>query len=129
MSELIAPRQLSVLLLEDQVVILLAAEDALIAGGYLVKSATSTLEALRLLDEYSFDAAVLDIGMQFGDSSRVAEALEQRGAPFLFSTASNEPLDGFTGVRVLSKPFRDEALLAAIASVISEARPPTSHVT
>ena len=109
--------QLRVLVLEDEGLILMDVEDLLRGEGYRVSGAGSTRSALALMDDVVFDLAVLDVGMQTGNSRAVAAALAARNIPFIFCSGTDGPLDGFEDIPVVGKPYREGELLAALRSV------------
>ena len=116
----IAPVALKVLVLEDEALILLDIETTLANAHYEVRTAATGREALALLDAHAFDAAVIDVGLQTGNSLAVADALLKRAIPFVFSSGTNDPIPvEFANVPLISKPFADQELLALVGSVLA----------
>lgn len=110
---------LKVLAVEDEAVILLSIETLLTEASYLVSTASSAREALALLDVYSFQAAVLDLGLIDGTTFTVAAALTMRRIPFVFCTGMNTPIpSAYIDVPVVDKPFTDRQLLDALGQVL-----------
>lgn len=110
----------SVLHLEDEAIIAidLAAilEDFGVAN---VVHAANCEDALTALEQTRFDAAILDIKINQGDSRAVAELLLQRGIPFIFYSGS-APAEWAEQIDVpwVSKPAIQEAVLNALRSQI-----------
>ena len=107
-----------VLLVEDIDLVAMQIEDMLLEGGCeavtVVGSVAQALEAARTED---LDAAVLDINVRGGNTFRVADELQSRGVPFVFSTGDGERYlpDRFDAAPHVSKPFEAEELWAALA--------------
>jgi DNA-binding response OmpR family regulator len=110
---------LRALVLEDEPLIQMDIEGLLTDAGYLVRSTSTRAAALALLDTEVFDVAVLDIGLPDGDGSVVASAFVARNIPFIFSSGKDAVPQGFEGVPLVEKPFRDGALLDALRSVLA----------
>jgi len=75
--------------------------------------------SLRLLDQGSLDGALLDINLAGTLSFPLAEALKERGVPFVFLTGYDEGTlfpPEFRAVRRISKPF-DRKELAEVIEV------------
>ncbi|GLK76765.1 signal transduction histidine kinase [Methylopila jiangsuensis] len=109
---------LSVLLVEDQLLIAMNVEELLAKRGALsISTSASAAEALRKLETFRPDVAVLDVNLGAGTSLPVAEALALRGVPFIFATGYGDrsmiPPD-FSHVPVVRKPYEADALIAAI---------------
>jgi DNA-binding response OmpR family regulator len=76
-----------VLVVEDEALIALDIETALKSGGCEVLGPVGTLaEAARLAADTTLDAAVLDINLGNEKVFSVADALAERGVPFVFLT-------------------------------------------
>jgi CheY-like chemotaxis protein len=104
-----AGRRLRILLVEDEPIIAMTAEDMLDAIGCEVVASAATLEeALAASARGGFDVAMLDINLNGVASLPVADALEQAGTPFIFTT-------GYGVVPLVAKPYRIVDLQAALA--------------
>lgn len=106
-----------VLVVEDEFAVLLLLEDMLSELGCEVAGTASRLrEAIRMANESSFDAAVLDVNINGEPINPVAEILAARGVPMVFSTGyGRDGMDPRWRSRpVLQKPYRVEELAAAI---------------
>lgn len=111
-----------VLLVEDESLVSMLAEDVLQEAGCDVRLAMRLADALRIATEAELDVAVLDVNLGGGDTSYpVAEVLAERGVPFLFATGYDwAGIDQrFQNCRWLQKPYAPRALLQEIAAAAS----------
>lgn len=111
----------TVLLLEDQLVIALDAEEMLMSIGIpnVITLATAE-EALRQITRVLPDMAVLDVNLGSGTSIPVAEEFFSRGVPFVFATGYGDSVmipDKLRSVPVVRKPYSAEALKSALQQV------------
>ncbi|WP_428030589.1 HWE histidine kinase domain-containing protein [Ancylobacter sp.] len=117
--------EFGVLLVEDQMLIAMDVEMMLNdAGIENVVTAPSVAEAMRRLQEFTPDLAVLDVNLGAGTSAPVAEELQRLGVPFIFATGYGDRSmipKGCEGVPVLPKPYESEPLLKALRELL-EAR-------
>lgn len=99
----------SILVVEDEPLIAMMLEDFLDALGYGLAASVDDVEnALAQVEQGGFDAALLDVNLRDGQTSwPIAEALQQRGFPFVIATggSSDGVPDRFAQVPVLSKPY------------------------
>lgn len=111
-----------VLLLEDNMLIALEAEDMLRALGADEVLVASTLrDAEQLIDAHAIDFAMLDINIGGDTSFDLATKLAGRGTPFIFASGYGEELalerrDG--SEVILQKPYERQHLARAIAQVL-----------
>lgn len=112
---------MTVLLVEDSMIIALDAEDVLkTLGAASVVTAANIGRALAALDVHAFDLAVLDVNLGAENSTPVAEHLTKAGIPFIFATGYGDGagfLRDYTGVPVVNKPYGASHLTAALASL------------
>jgi len=108
----------AVMLVEDNMIIAMDGEDALRElGGAMVHTAASVRRAMALLDEEPIGFAVLDFNLGNENSIPVAEALKDRGIPFLFASGYGDGLelpDALTGTGIVKKPYDIGSLARAI---------------
>ncbi|BAU88780.1 response regulator receiver modulated GAF sensor protein [Methylorubrum populi] len=107
----------TVLVVEDNMIIALEAEEVLTAlGASAVDMAASVREALRLIEASRPDRAVLDVNLGSETSVPVARRLAELGIPFAFATGYGEsfkvPPD-LGDVPVVKKPYGADELLRA----------------
>ena len=117
------PRGRLVLVVEDEFLIAMYLEVLLERHGWRVLGpAASVAEALRLLDDGSApDVALLDVNLRGELVAPVAEALENRGVPFVLASAYDRPdrmAEALAGAANVGKPFDEERLLAALAHAV-----------
>ncbi|WP_299829451.1 HWE histidine kinase domain-containing protein [uncultured Roseobacter sp.] len=110
------------LLLEDNYVVSLDTARVLEAVGFeTVETALNVQDALAKLDRLNPGIAILDINLTAGLTSEpVAEALAERGIPFIFVTGYGDTmkLGGmFASSPVLKKPVREDELRSVLAEI------------
>jgi len=118
-------RAATVLLLEDQFLIALDAEDMLkhIGAGSVVTVSTAE-EALNAIISQQPDIAVLDVNLGSETSIDVAEELLRRGVPFVFATGYGDTAmiaDQMRAVPIVRKPYSAVSLKSAIERVFDQA--------
>jgi light-regulated signal transduction histidine kinase (bacteriophytochrome) len=108
---------LRVLLLEDNLIVALEAEDLLRALGAASTSAVSSIAgAIGLCESNSFDFAVLDINLGFETSLDFAERLRRAKVPFVFASGYGEQsVSDETRISelIVSKPYDRDSLSSA----------------
>ncbi|HEY5071023.1 MAG TPA: HWE histidine kinase domain-containing protein [Caulobacteraceae bacterium] len=116
-------RGVTVLIVEDAVLLALELEAGLTeAGALVVGTAADLAEAERML-ALSFDVAVLDANLNGEAVTPVATALRARGTPFIFATGYGEPCqapDGFEAP-VVRKPYNVHQIAAALQHALGRA--------
>jgi len=118
-----------ILLVEDEPLVLLVAQDALAAGGYVVAPATSGAEALDMLESQHEELAgiVTDIRLGAGPSGwDIAKRARELRAdlPIVYATGDSAhewPVHGVPSSAVVQKPYAGAQLLTAISSLITAA--------
>lgn len=126
MGRLLSRRR--VLVVEDEMMILMMIESMLASLGCESVSVAATVDqALALIDEEEFDAAMLDVNLNGVQSHPVAAALAAHGVPFVFSTGYSDHgvTDGYGDRPVLKKPFHYEELAAVLGPLLE---PPLAPV-
>jgi CheY-like chemotaxis protein len=109
---------LRILLVEDEIMVALLLEDMLSELGHAVIGPVSRIDkAVEMAQEETLDLAILDVNLDGKEVYPVAEALDARGIPFVFSTGyGNGGLHAAYRDRpTLSKPFLRRDLLQALA--------------
>ena len=115
-----------VLVVEDEFLIAAALCDMLQDSGAVVVGPAATVDqAMQLLQENPVDAALLDMNLNGQWSDPVAEDLQERRTPFVFTTGygANARADRF-GVRTVSKPYSWEEIEQQLALSMEEASLP-----
>lgn len=101
-----------ILVVEDEFLIASVLCDMLEDSGAVVLGPAATVaEAMQLLHENPVDAALLDMNLNGQWSDPVAEDLQARRIPFVFTTGygTNSRTEKF-GVRTVSKPYSFEEI-------------------
>jgi light-regulated signal transduction histidine kinase (bacteriophytochrome)/CheY-like chemotaxis protein len=109
---------LSVLLLEDNLIIALEGEQILLdLGAAVVHTASSVARAESILTKEHVDFAVLDINIGRHSSLQFADSLNRAGIPFVFASGYGDEanLGGLHQSAVtVTKPYTAETLAAAL---------------
>jgi CheY-like chemotaxis protein len=99
-----------ILLVEDEAIVSMILEDMLVELGCEIVGPASRLDqALDMLDSESFEAVVLDLNLNGVPTYPVADALAERGVPFLFSTGYNNLKNVYKNLPTLHKPYGTSA--------------------
>jgi CheY-like chemotaxis protein len=120
-----------VLVVEDEMLVLMALEDMIADLGCTAVSVAGNIEkALDLIATKVFDLATLDVNLNGQRSYSIAKALSDRGVPFAFSTGYGEHGvgEGYGGRPVLSKPYTCPQLVKVLNALMAERRDPTAAV-
>lgn len=106
------PPRRRILVVEDEIELSGLLKAILTDEAYAVEQAYSVSDALHLLDEDTFDAAVLDVELRDGMVFAVADALKARRIPYMFLSAVYKGVvPAVHGrVRFVSKPYQLEEL-------------------
>lgn len=120
MSNLFTDRR--ILVVEDEMLVLLGIEMALEdLGCPAIFAAANVAEALAMLAEQTFDAAIVDVNLAGEKSYPIADKLLQLGVPFAFSTGYGDhgrrvDLDDWP---VLRKPYLRADLVAVLTQLLA----------
>ncbi len=111
------------LVLEDNMIIALDAEELLVdLGLQAVRVAATNEEAAALIEAEHFDLAVLDFNLGDQTSLPTAKLLQSKGTPVIFATGYGDVpdlLDRVKGAPVIQKPYASDELSRALRSVLS----------
>ena len=113
--------QVELLLVEDQMLIAADVESILAEYGLTkVTTTPSVTEALRRLEHFTPNIAILDVNLGSGTSVPVAQELLRRGIPFVFATGYSDraTIPDHIDVPVLRKPYEASALIRAITRIL-----------
>lgn len=107
---------MTLLLLEDQALIVMDIADALERAGFAVVALPSVSQAEAWLNEHTPQAAIVDCFLGDGSSACVVERLRSLQVPVIIYTGvSQEELDpAFKGLELHAKPAAAQDLIAAI---------------
>ena len=106
-----------VLVVEDEAIIAMTAEDMLDELGCSAVTVASTLaEALAAVEKGGYDLVLLDINLNGVLSLPVAARLKEAGLPFIFTTGYGAAghNEGYEDVPLVTKPYQLKDLAAAI---------------
>ena len=116
---------LRILVVEDESLVAMLIEDILVDIGCIVADIASRLEeAVSKASSLVLDAAILDVNLDGFQTYPVAEVLERRRIPFVFSTgygATGIP-EAFQDVPIVGKPFQQEDLKRALTLALASRR-------
>jgi DNA-binding response OmpR family regulator len=89
------------------------------AGAEVLGPATSSPEALRLIEAHAVSGGILDVRLVSGDSLPVARRLQADGVPFIFHTGNADTISSeWPRAAIVSKPAIPQTLTAALVAVI-----------
>jgi DNA-binding response OmpR family regulator len=115
-----------ILLVEDEALVAMLAEDTLLDSGFEVLGPYLTVaDALAAVARGGFDAAVLDMNLGGASGGPVADSLEAAGVPFLVVTGygpAGLPAR-HRAARLLTKPYEPSALVRELRALLSAPRP------
>ena len=113
-----------VLIVEDESLIAMLAEDFLIELGITVVGPANTIDgAIAMIETQEIDAAVLDLNIRGERSDRVADALRLRGIPIVCATGYGEGASDFArGSAIIAKPYSKEKLDSSLRFALSDER-------
>jgi DNA-binding NtrC family response regulator len=108
-----------ILVVEDEILIALSAQDMLMdAGAADVVVATRASEAAgHLSGSHPFDGAIIDLNLGNGCDSSVASIAVGHGIPVVFATGYGRVADlpaDFAAVPIVSKPYTGDMLVSAL---------------
>jgi DNA-binding response OmpR family regulator len=91
-------------------------------GHEVVGPARSVSDGLGYATEAPLDGAILDIRLGNENSYGIANALRDRGVPFVFATGQGDPDpdSGFEDALYLTKPFEFGSVQAALEKLLGE---------
>lgn len=113
-----------ILIVEDEPFIAFDLADAVeVAGGTALGPAMSVRDALRLIDEETVDAAILDVNLSDGDIGPVLSTLQERGVAFIIHTGAGlTPAlqRAYPDLRVFPKPTSPHQLAGYLAASLAK---------
>jgi DNA-binding response OmpR family regulator len=113
-----APAQPQILVVEDETILAMMLEDALLDEGYSVVGPFARVAAaLQAAELEALDAALLDVNVAGEMVFPVAEMLARRGVPFLLMTGYDKRILGkaHQDWPVVMKPYRLDDVVARLA--------------
>ncbi|MEQ9643768.1 MAG: HWE histidine kinase domain-containing protein [Alphaproteobacteria bacterium] len=114
------------LVVEDNLIIAMEAEQQLLELGVSKVHVASTVEAaLRTLDQHEIEFAMLDVNLGNQTSRAIAERLREDGIPFAYATGyarQEMKTDMLPDVPTIRKPFDRAAIAAAMNAAVQAQR-------
>lgn len=111
----------TLLIVEDEPLIAMMIEDFLdLLGKGHAGTAECVASAMAIVEAGGFDAAILDVNLAGGEQSwPVADALAERGVPFILATGGSGDMvvERHRDRPVLAKPFTLDAVERALAGL------------
>jgi two-component SAPR family response regulator len=105
------------LIVEDEMLVVMLLEDMLLELGHDVVATKHRIDqAAEAAEAIEIDAAILDLNLAGDSTFPIAEVLQRRGIPFIFSTGYGRAglENRFSDMPVIAKPFTKDDLDAAI---------------
>ena len=113
----------TILVVEDEPLIVLDVTQALEAAGASVTSTNTLSHALLLVEHDGLSSAILDHALGNDDSSRLCSRLDERGVPYIIYSGFSSFDGDCARAPHLSKPATDEQLVMMMAGLM----PPASR--
>ncbi|GGL64616.1 response regulator [Wenxinia marina] len=110
----------TILVVDDEALLALELEMILKEAGYRVLGPAHSIDrALKLIEGEPPDGAVLDVNLGTGRSDPIADLLAEMGVPYLFLSGHARDVLGerHRDRTLVSKPYREAELLAAVAAL------------
>jgi len=113
---------ITILLIEDELLLLLDLQMAVEEAGHIEVSAGGVDAALKHLETRPIDVAILDVHLGLSETSfPIAKRLREQNIPYLFYTAQPERLREelmIADVPVIIKPADTDKIVAAAIALI-----------
>jgi DNA-binding response OmpR family regulator len=114
-----------ILVLEDEPLIMLMIEDILDEAAARFSGARTCPEALKLIENFVFDAAILDRRIGDGDCREVAQKLQEIGTPYVLATGVSGG-DDLGAAVVTLKPYTADGLVNSLLAILPSTTPAAS---
>ena len=113
----------SILVVEDDPDIAMALQDLLEFEGFQVDCAQTCRQAFLSIEQHTYHAVLLDLGLPDGDGSSILEKLQvsSPSLPVIVLTASNRNLGSLRAYAHLTKPWEREELCTILRRAIGMA--------
>jgi DNA-binding response OmpR family regulator len=112
----------SILIVEDEPMLAFVLEEFLIEAGFRVAGIAGRLEtALTLIENCTFDIAILDANLAGISAGPAALALTARGVPFIVVSGylPEQQRSVFSGALHIQKPCRPDQLVRALRRILA----------
>ncbi len=118
---------LRILIVEDQSLVAMELQDYLEQAGATIVGPVGRLDrAVSKAESEKLDAALLDVDLHGERCWPAADALSDRGVPFVFTTGFSMGIvmpERFAERPTLTKPYREEDVLAALSKLLDLGAP------
>jgi len=108
----------SILIVEDEPLIVMDITQALEDSGAELTTTNTLRHALLLVEHDGLSAAILDHALGDGDSSLLCARLKKRGIPFVIYSGYERVEGACKGAPHIAKPASQQELLAAVENLI-----------
>jgi len=112
-----------ILMIEDEYLVAEEIRFCLKRAGFAeIEHAATEHDALKCISDAAWDAAVVDANLDGRRLDGIADALFDRGIPFVIVTGygrSSLP-ERVADITVIEKPFRPKALVDAVSSLLAK---------
>jgi len=124
-------RKPKILVVDDEPIVLMAIEEALLAGGFETTASASFAEAAERLAESAFDGLVTDIRLQPGSGWDLARAARDRHSDIAViyvsgDSAAEWKTRGVEGSEFCQKPCAAERITTTMWRLVDALSPQTS---
>lgn len=120
-SETAALTGKNILIVEDEAYVAMDLAALLFDAGAVPAQAKTSGDALGMIEASQFDAAILDIHLRHDSTYKVADALREKGTPFVFLTGYLTVREGYADVPFLTKPYTSESVQAGLEALLRAA--------
>lgn len=115
-----------ILMVEDDAALIRTLRAFLTAEGFQVESVIGQASASAIMEQQTFDLALVDISLADGNGFAVCAEAKEHGVPVIFLTASGDEHSVVMGLDMggddyIAKPFRPRELISRIRSVLRRA--------
>ena len=115
-----------ILMVEDDAALIQTLRAFLTAEGFQVESVIGQASASEIMEQQTFDLALVDISLADGNGFAVCAEAKEHGVPVIFLTASGDEHSVVMGLDMggddyIAKPFRPRELISRIRSVLRRA--------
>ena len=120
----------SILIVEDEPMLAFALEEVLIDAGFDIAGVAGRLEAaLSIIENGTFDAAILDANLAGASAGPAASALTARGLPFIVVSGylPEQQQGAFAGALRIQKPCRPDHLIRALRGILANLEATRTH--
>lgn len=117
-----------ILVVEDEQAIRMVIKDYLEKAGFSVVAAQNGKEALEIIEEQSFELAILDVMLPYVDGWTLCRRIKQKDSiPVIFLTARAEEDDELMGFELggddyIKKPFSPAVLMVRINKLLKQSQ-------